>query len=148
MIINIKTMKKIYISGKISGIEKQARKLFAEAENELKAKGFEPVNPMIISHNHDKNWRSFIKEDVKALCGCDAIFMLNNWRDSKGATIELSIANYLELDVIHQHSSDHIELLLKNQKLQLENRYVIAHCNPDFKGNKMSYIFGQTKILK
>lgn len=96
-------MKKIYISGKITGIEKEAETLFANAEKEVIQMGFLPVNPLTINHNHDKSWQSYMKEDVKALCDCDAIYMLSNWRDSNGATIELSIANHLELDVIHQH---------------------------------------------
>jgi hypothetical protein len=75
---------KIYISGKISGIENEAPELFAKAEKELQAKGFETVNPMTLNHNHDKSWHSYMKEDVKALCECDEVFMLSNWTDSKG----------------------------------------------------------------
>ena len=59
---------KIYISGKISGIENEAPELFSKAEKELQAKGFETVNPMTLNHQHDKSWHSYMKEDVKALC--------------------------------------------------------------------------------
>jgi len=96
-------MKKVYISGKITGIENDAPQLFEAAEYYLRKRGFLPVSPMKIDHNHDKTWRSYLRTDVAALCGCDAIYMLSNWRESKGATIELRIANDLELDVIHQH---------------------------------------------
>ena len=41
---------KIYISGKISGIENEAPELFAKAETELQAKGFETVNPITLNH--------------------------------------------------------------------------------------------------
>lgn len=93
---------KIYISGKISGIENEAPELFAKAELELQAKGFETVNPMALNHNHDKSWHSYMKEDVKALCECDTIYMLNNWTDSKGAIIEHTIAMYLGLKVQYE----------------------------------------------
>ena len=93
---------KIYISGKISGIENEAPELFARAELELQAKGFETVNPMTLNHNHDKSWHSYMKEDVKALCECDVIYMLNNWTDSKGAIIEHTIAMYLGLKVQYE----------------------------------------------
>ena len=96
---------KIYISGKISGIENEAPELFAKAEKELQAKGFETVNPMTLNHEHDKSWHSYMKEDVKALCECDEIFMLSNWTDSKGAIIEHTIAMYLGLKVQHDDSS-------------------------------------------
>jgi hypothetical protein len=95
-------MNRIYISGKISGIENEAPLLFEKAENELKAKGFETVNPMTLNHEHDKSWHSYMKEDVKALCDCDNIYMLKNWKDSKGAIIELEIAVYLGINVIYE----------------------------------------------
>ena len=69
---------KIYISGKISGIENEAPELFAKAETELQAKGFETVNPITLNHQHDKSWHSYMREDVKALCECDTIYMLSN----------------------------------------------------------------------
>ena len=90
---------KIYISGKISGIENEAAKLFAKAEKELQEKGFETVNPMTLNHQHDKSWQSYMKEDIKALCECDEIFMLSNWTDSMGAIIEHTIAMYLGINV-------------------------------------------------
>ena len=93
---------KIYISGKISGIENEAPELFAKAERELQAKGFETVNPMKLNHQHDKSWHSYMKEDVKALCECDVIYMLSNWTDSKGAIIEHTIAMYLGLKVQYE----------------------------------------------
>jgi len=43
-----------------------------------------------------------MKEDVKALCECDEIFMLSNWIDSKGAIIEHTIAMYLGLKVCYE----------------------------------------------
>ena len=93
---------KIYLSGKISGIENQAPELFEKAEKELQAKGFEVINPMKLNHQHDKSWHSYMKEDVKAMCDCDSIYMLSNWTDSKGAVIEHLIANYLGLTIQYQ----------------------------------------------
>lgn len=93
---------KVYISGKISGIENEAQKLFEKAEKELQSKEFEVVNPMKLNHQHDKSWHSFMKEDIKALCDCDAIYMLSNWTNSKGAIIEHTIAIYLGLKVHYE----------------------------------------------
>lgn len=93
---------KAYISGKITGIENEAPTLFAKAEKELQSRGFETVNPLTLNHQHDKSWHSYMKEDVKALCECDVIYMLSNWTDSKGAIIEHTIAMYLGLKVIYQ----------------------------------------------
>lgn len=93
---------KIYISGKITGIEKEAPALFEAAEKKLKIKGYEVVNPMTIPHEHDKSWNSYMKADVKAMCDCDEIFMLANWKDSKGAIIEWNIANFLGLKISYE----------------------------------------------
>lgn len=93
---------RIYISGKISGIEAEAEQIFQDAETELIKQGYEVVNPMKLNHQHDKSWHSYMKEDVKALCDCDEIFMLSNWDKSKGALIELTIAMYLGIKVKYQ----------------------------------------------
>ena len=96
-------MTRIYISGKITGIELEAERLFKEAELELIEKGYDPVNPFDLNHEHDESWASYMKENIKALCDCDAIFMLTNWKDSRGAIIEHDIATHLEMDIHHQH---------------------------------------------
>lgn len=95
-------MKKVYISGKITGIENEAPELFAKAEKELQSKGFETVNPLTLNHQHDKSWHSYMKEDIKALCDCDIIYMLSNWKDSKGAIIENEIAIMIGLEVVYE----------------------------------------------
>lgn len=95
-------MEKIYISGKIIGLENnEAFKRFDEAEKELKAKGFEVVNPMTIEHNHDKSWINYMKTDIKALMDCDAIYMLSNWVKSRGAKIERQLAIDLGMKVYY-----------------------------------------------
>lgn len=96
-------MEKIYISGKITGLEEnEAYELFAKAEKELQSKGFEVVNPMTIEHNHDKSWLNYMKTDIKALMECDAIYMIHNWETSKGAKIERQLAIDLGMKVIYQ----------------------------------------------
>lgn len=37
-------------------------------------------------------WEEWIKRDLEVLDRCDAIFMLLNWKDSKGATAEYDYA--------------------------------------------------------
>lgn len=94
-------MKKVYISGKITGIDNHAE-LFSSAELELKSMGFHPINPVTINHEHDKSWESYMKEDIKALCDCTGIYMLRNWKKSTGAKIEYKIAMWLGMDIYFQ----------------------------------------------
>ena len=93
---------KIYISGKISGIEDEAILLFEEAEREISTWGDLGVNPMNLNHEDSQTWVNYMKTDIKALCDCNAIYMLNNWTNSKGAEIERRIAIDLGMNVIYQ----------------------------------------------
>jgi Domain of unknown function (DUF4406) len=95
--------KKAYISGKITGMEERAKELFEQAEKELLEMGYEPVNPMKLNHQHDLSWEAYMKEDIKALCGCDSVYLLRNYADSKGALLELAIATELKMSIIYQH---------------------------------------------
>lgn len=94
---------KIYISGKITGLpEADAKYYFHSAHAELKTQGHEPVNPMFLPHNHGKTWAEFMREDLQALLTCEAIYMLENWQDSKGARIEFGLAVELGMKIIFQ----------------------------------------------
>lgn len=93
---------KIYISGKITGIEDEAYKLFEIAENKLKLDGYEVVNPMKLPHNHDKSWEAYMKECIVALMSCDTIYMLSNYYRSKGAFLEIALAKELRIKVIYE----------------------------------------------
>jgi len=55
---------------------------------------------MTINHDHDKSWLNYMKTDIIALMECDAIFLLENWEESKGACIEHSLAIKLGYEVI------------------------------------------------
>ncbi len=95
--------KKVYISGQITGLkEADAFALFAKAEEHILSKNAEPVNPMKLPHQHDGRWHSYMREDIKALCDCDAIYMLSNWANSKGAQVEHNLARTLNIEIIYQ----------------------------------------------
>ena len=94
---------KIYISGKITGLDlAEATLLFHRGELELLAMAQEAINPMTLPHKHDKSWQSYMRECIKALCDCDGIYMIGDWINSKGAAIELHIAQVLGLKIIYQ----------------------------------------------
>lgn len=90
---------KVYISGQITGLDNFAE-LFEQAQIKLESQGHEVVNPVKIEHNHDKTWRSYMKNDIKALCDCDAIFLLPNWESSNGARLEYHVALRLGMTIL------------------------------------------------
>lgn len=89
---------RVYLSGKISGIEDVAIGIFQEAEDRLTALGYDVVNPTKLDHsNHDQTWESFMKVDLPHLFTCDHIYLLHNYLDSDGATWELMNALKLKI---------------------------------------------------
>ena len=84
---------KIYISGKITGFPIDVvRDRFNTAESFLESAGFEVVNPMKNGLAVSEPWEKHIVKDVELLMSCDAIYMLDCWRSSRGARIEYNIA--------------------------------------------------------
>lgn len=94
--------KKIYISGKITGLSQtEAFANFERAEMRINCFGFEAINPMKkVSEQEGKSWKEYMLEDIAILWDCDAIYMLRNWEDSKGAKIERAIAEHLGITVL------------------------------------------------
>jgi hypothetical protein len=50
----------------------------------------------------DEFWRECMGVCLHELLKCDTIYMLNNWRTSKGARIELAVAVELGLEILMQ----------------------------------------------
>lgn len=96
---------KIYISGKITGLEYQeADKLFNEAKLKLQEIGCEVINPLHIPTGVEKpEWDDYMVADIRELFKCDAIFMLKNWKSSRGARIEHYIAEEIGLIIAYEY---------------------------------------------
>jgi hypothetical protein len=96
-------MAKVYISGKITGLDYQdAFNNFEKAEQEIKDLGGVPINPMKIEHKENPDWFDYMENDLAALLRCDGIYMLNDWGNSKGARIERAVALELGLSIVYQ----------------------------------------------
>ena len=94
-------MKKIYISGKITD-NPNYKADFEAAESALKIAGFQPVNPAEEHLPDGATWADYMRQDIKLLCDCDAIYMLNGWRESAGAKIEHKLARDLGIEIIYE----------------------------------------------
>ena len=97
--------KKVYISGQITGLEKTAyMTLFEIMEGNIKKAGYEPVSPVRYTefeNPDDMEWSDFMRRDIKMLCDCDYICLLPNWKKSKGARLEATIADQLGIPCIN-----------------------------------------------
>ena len=88
---------KLYISGPITGIENY-EKNFLAAERALRLSGYIVVNPCKIRHRGTM-WEDYMKRDIAALLTCDGVVLLPNWINSRGAKLEVHIAQALGMPV-------------------------------------------------
>lgn len=93
----------IYISGKITGDENYVKK-FAEAERILTEKGFKVINPCKIGEYEFFSYEQFLHIDFALIDCCDALFMLPDWRNSKGAIREWHYAQAKGKKIVFYYS--------------------------------------------
>lgn len=82
---------KIYISGKITGT-KDYIKRFERAEKTLS--NYIVINPAKVNAQLpiETTWEEYMKMSMCMLEMCNAIYMLKDWEDSKGARLEYEFA--------------------------------------------------------
>ena len=96
--------KKVYISGRISDLPReQYMTMFSIAEQMLRKKGYEPVNPTrffmckYIWLYRLLGYRLTLLYDLWRLMRCDLIYKLPGWQQSKGANIESCVAYHFKI---------------------------------------------------
>jgi len=95
----------IYISGAITNVPDYQKKFEAAKDylvNVLKFNAAEVVNPCDTKLPDGSSWLDFMRADIKKLCDCDSVYMLSNWRRSKGARCERKLAKMLGLIIIYE----------------------------------------------
>ena len=81
-------MTKIYISGSITH-DPNYKEKFEKAERKLIERGYEVLNPIRVAENFKNlTHKQYMKIDLVILECADAIYMLKDWKSSKGAVIE------------------------------------------------------------
>lgn len=88
-----KKMRRVYISVPMTGkTHEEITRMTEEASLQLKAAGFEVVNPHetpdVRSCERCVDYRATILADLRALATCDAIYLCDGWDKSLGCTIE------------------------------------------------------------
>lgn len=90
---------KAYISGPITGKPDGNKPAFAAAAKTLRADGWLVVNPHDVNAKHPGVWESHMRADIQALMKCDYVRLLPGWSRSRGARLEVAIANALGIPV-------------------------------------------------
>jgi len=103
---------KIYISGPMTGVPRHNAEAFIEADRWVRLGGNEPVNPILLDQELENQHKAlgrplpdrvdYLKRDIQHLLLCQGIFMLRGWSRSRGAKLELHIAQELGMEVWYQ----------------------------------------------
>lgn len=97
---------RVYISGKISGLDKKEyMSHFADAEKKLLEMGHETINPAKYNDMLPTtlSWDQYMWIDLFLLSLCDGIYMLDNWKSSKGAKAERKMALKRHMVVMYEN---------------------------------------------
>ena len=95
----------IYIAGPMSGKVDHNYPAFHAAAKFLREKGWTVFSPAEINADAievDRPWSCCMRKDLAELVKCEVIFMLSGWKESKGATLELHVAERLGMTVIFE----------------------------------------------
>jgi len=93
-------VKRIYIAGPMSGLPESNYPLFHRTAKQLRAAGFHVENPAETVLPITSTWNAFMRESIPRLVSCDLVVMLPGWRDSKGAYLEVTLAQALDISVV------------------------------------------------
>jgi len=84
----------------MTGIENMNFPAFMRAEKQLTEAGYECVNPA----NHGspgpddtRTWADFMRVDITDMLTCDGLALLDGWPSSRGAKLEVYIADQLDI---------------------------------------------------
>jgi hypothetical protein len=92
--------RKCYIAGKVTGLPyDDVFDKFQSAAFGLKLADYDVVNPMEIVPKR-ASWDKAMDICIEALLTCDCIYMLPDWKDSKGARLEFETAMNFKLTIV------------------------------------------------
>lgn len=115
---------KIYVAGKISGLPRKEVDLkFEKARAELTAEGNSVFVPTVLPEYNDVPHDDYMRICYAMIDVCDAVYMLPDWRTSKGARMELQYAADWRKEIIYADISTR------------ENDFPIAHGHPATRGS-------------
>lgn len=93
-------MKRIYLSGAMTGIPEHNFPAFNAEAARLRALGFDVVNPVDINPDVSTSWHECMRNDLAALLTCDTIALLDGWQGSAGAHLEMHIAHRIGMGIV------------------------------------------------
>lgn len=96
-------MKKIFISGQVTGLEnyQEVKARFANVEQRLRDMGYQVFNPCRYVAEGTE-WTEAMCICIGLLVKCDVIYMLQGYQSSSGARFELETASRLQKEILYE----------------------------------------------
>lgn len=90
----------LYISGPMTGIKDKNFPAFEDATMHLRNAGYQVVSPHELESELVRfTWEDCLRRDIQAEMACHSIATLPGWKKSKGAKLEVYIAQALGYEV-------------------------------------------------
>ncbi len=90
---------RIYLSVPMTGLPEHNFPAFREARQELRAEGFTVLCPAEAGVVEGWSWSQYLRRDLVMVCHADAVVVLHGWADSRGACLEVHVAQELGLPI-------------------------------------------------
>lgn len=94
----------LYIAGPMTGLPDYNYPAFNQAERDLRAAGIIPLNPTNGNASPDEDdpglkWEDYLRLALAMVVKADGIAVLPGWEDSRGARLEVYVAEALGMPV-------------------------------------------------
>jgi hypothetical protein len=94
----------VYIAGPMTGLPEFNYPAFHQAAAELRVRGFRVLNPADTERDNPtpgipQPWNWYMRRTLRMVIGSDAVCLLPGWQGSRGALLEVEVAEALGLDV-------------------------------------------------
>lgn len=93
-------MKRLYLSGPMSGIAEHNFPAFNAEAARLRSLGFDVVNPVDVNPDPGMTWEACLRRDLAEMLTCDAIALLPGWQNSRGAQLEQYVAHRVGIGIV------------------------------------------------
>ena len=93
-------MKRIYISGPMTGMPEMNFPAFHAEAARLTALGYDVVNPAELNPEPENGWHECMRNDLAALLTCDALALMDGWQKSAGAHLEMHVAHRVGMEIV------------------------------------------------
>lgn len=100
-------MNKLYLSGPMTGIENYNHEVFDRVAAEFRQVGFQVCSPAeFFDGDITRERHEYMREAFKYLLEADTVVILPGWEESKGARLEIMVAQELGLNLVEYVEPD------------------------------------------